>query len=81
MPLSKTLPDPNTEISVFTMKSVLYLALLSGASALVVSPMASRPAVRARCPAPQAVVELHDLPAAFALLAEIVDENGERAYG
>lgn len=56
--------------------------LALGASALVVTPGAPiQPALRARCPAPQALVEPHDLPAVFNLLAEIVDDAGERVYG
>ena len=40
--------------------------LALGASALVVTPGAPiQPALRARCPAPQALVEPHDLPAVF----------------
>lgn len=61
------------------MQLTALFALLSSASALMVSPAPLRPLVAARAPAPQAMLGLEQLP--LSLIAEIVDADGERAYG
>mmetsp|Transcript_1304 Transcript_1304/g.4024 ORF Transcript_1304/g.4024 Transcript_1304/m.4024 type:complete len:122 (-) Transcript_1304:249-614(-) len=64
-------------------KSLLLLSLLSGCAALVVSPARASPAAASRCAAPTALapVDASAVHSVASLVAEIVQADGERAYG
>ena len=64
-------------------KSLLLLSLLSGCAALVVSPARVSAAAASRCAAPTALapVDASAVHSVASLVAEIVQADGERAYG
>ena len=64
-------------------RSLVLAALLGAADAYAAGRVASAApmAIRRAASSPAMVLDMPDLPAVTSLLAEIVDENGERVYG